>query len=102
MQVPMQSKPTDNSYRLRPFDHRVDLIVRAALSAVNCSAALDSGELSAAASHLGDLREAVSRLEQFGASDRADVSMLRSQESRLSERLVSGQFGPTGLTPSSR
>jgi hypothetical protein len=98
----MHSRAPDNHGATRRFDDRVDHIVRAALSAVNCSAALDSGDLSAAAEHLGDLRDAVAYLERCGATDRCDVSVLRSQESRLSERLVNGQFSPAAFAAGRR
>ncbi len=90
----MQTRRGPKPQLVWPISDRVDLIVRAALSALNCSAALDAGDLTAATDNLGDLREAVARLEKHGAGDRPDVSTLRTQEARLSERLFSGRFAP--------
>ncbi len=75
--TPMPTEPTD-------------LIVRAALSAVNCSAALEVGDRLAATEHLGDLRTAVAQLQRSGGSDRAELSLLRGHELRLSERIFTG------------
>ena len=79
-----------------------DLIVRAALCAVNCGAALEQGDPIGATDHLGNLRELIARLERVGVGDRADVALLRSHEVRLSERLFSGaiSLASTDVCPS--
>jgi hypothetical protein len=95
----MQSKRSTDAQLVWSLGDRIDLIVRAALEALNCSAALDAGDLTAATDHLGDLREAVARLEKQGAGDHPDVCMLRAQEAGLSERLFSGRFCPPLAAP---
>lgn len=87
----MSCTPTSESDLFTPFPAEPsDLIVRAALCAVNCGAALEQGDPIGATDQLGNLRELIARLERVGAGDRADVALLRSHELRLSERLFSG------------
>ena len=88
----MSRTPTSESDLFTPLPggEPSDLIVRAALCAVNCGAALEQGDPIGATNHLGNLRELIARLERVGAGDRADVVLLRSHELRLSERLFSG------------
>lgn len=68
-----------------------DLILRAAMCAINCGTALEQGDLITATDYLGNLREIIARLDRDRASDRPEISVLRSHEMRLSERLFSGQ-----------
>jgi hypothetical protein len=97
----MTSKQSTESDLANPIPAQsADLIVRAALCAVNCGAALEVGDLIAATEHLGNLRESIARLERIGAGDRHDVCLLRSHEVRLSERLFTGQFSIASGIPS--
>ncbi len=80
----------------RAFDQRlvaadlepVDLIMRAALSAVNCGGAIDIADFTRAVEHLTSLREAVIKLERAGEGERPEVQLLRDQETRLTEYLL--------------
>jgi hypothetical protein len=96
----MSSKQSSESDLRTPHSAEpVDLIVRAALSAVNCGAALEIGDLVGATEHLGNLREAIASLERSGAGDRHDVNLLRGHELRLSERLFTGQYSLVPASP---
>jgi hypothetical protein len=69
----------------------VNLLVRGALSALSCGAALDRKDHPRATNHLGDLRALLARLERDGRPDRSGIVLLRSQEERLSKRLFCGE-----------
>jgi hypothetical protein len=67
----------------------LNLVVRAAMSAIRCGDALDVGDRLRATDYLGDLRALLARLERQGCGDRSGVEFLRDQELRLSERVFS-------------
>jgi hypothetical protein len=64
----MTSKLGGLSKELEP----VDLIMRAALSAVNCGGAIDMADFTRAVEQLARLREASVRLERAGAGGRPE------------------------------